>query len=70
MNNICPICGNPYISSKPTKAGGMEYIHQVQETFSEVCTQSAASYKAAQQGVQLTAAGVESDGENQDSGGN
>ena len=26
--------------------------------------------KAAQQGVQLTAAGVESDGENQDSGGN
>ena len=29
-----------------------------------------AGWQAAQQGVQLTAAGVESDGENQDSGGN
>lgn len=58
MNNICPICGNPYISSKPTKAGGMEYVHQVRETFSEVCTQSSASRQAAEQGVHPTNDGL------------
>lgn len=46
QEKLCPICGKPYIKSRPTPFGGMEYVHKEEETFSDLCSQSSASYKA------------------------
>lgn len=46
QEQLCPICGKPYIKSRPTPFGGMEYVHKEEETFSDLCSQSSASYKA------------------------
>ena len=44
----CPICGKEYSQTRPTRWGGMEYIH-AGDPANVVYQQSSASYKASQQ---------------------